>query len=233
MTSGAGWRFDATVLDADDAPRDDAAVELRGSIDLAFAAATGDARATAALLAQVAPAVQRAVRTILGARAVDRDDVNQQAMLNVVRALPGFRGDCHPAGYAARVAVHTALSARRSAREERVRYCDPSDLADVSAPSGEDGDGAPAAYRKHVLRDVLGRLPSEQAEILALHVVLGHSLAEVAGITATPLNTVKSRFRLAKEAVRRRLNDDPTRDRGGAQQGDHAGELPRAGARRP
>jgi len=230
MASRAGRRIHATVLDVDDAPRDDDAFGLRDSIDLAFTAATGDARATAALLVLVAPAVQRAVRTILGSRGVDRVDVNQQAMLNVVRALPGFRGDCHPAGYAARVAVHTALSAR----DERVRSCDPGDPAEVAAPGGKDGDGAPAAHRQHLLRDVLGRLPAEQAEILALHVVLGQSLAEVAQVTATPLDTVKSRFRLAKEAVRRRLNGDSTGSRRVDQPGDQASQQrSRDGATRP
>jgi len=225
MASRAGRRSHTTVLDVDDAPRDDDAFGLRDSIDLAFTAATGDARATAALLVLVAPAVQRAVRTILGSRGVDRVDVNQQAMLNVVRALPGFRGDCHPAGYAARVAVHTALSARDR---------EPSELAEVTAPGGKDGDGAPAAYRQHLLRDVLGRLPTEQAEILALHVVLGQSLAEVAQVTATPLDRVKSRFRLAKEAVRRRLNDDSTGSRRVDQPGDQASQQrSRDGETRP
>jgi len=228
MASGAGRRIDSTVLDVDDAPRDDEAFGLHESIDLAFTAATGDARATAALLEMVAPAVQRAVRTILGSRAIDRDNVNQQAMLNVVYALPGFRGDCHPAGYAARLAVHTALSVR----DQRVGSRDPGELPEVTAPGGEEGDGAPAAYRKHVLRDVLGRLPAEQAEILALHLVLGQSLAEVAQVTATPLNTVKGRFRLAKEAVRRRLNDDSTKNGGGDQRGDEDGQRSRDRAKR-
>ena len=40
---------------------------------------------------------------------------------------------------------------------------------------------------------------------MALHVVLGYSLPEVARSTAVPLNTVKSRLRLAKQALRREL----------------------------
>ncbi len=40
---------------------------------------------------------------------------------------------------------------------------------------------------------------------MALHVVLGYSLPEVAQSTAVPLNTVKSRLRLAKQALRREL----------------------------
>jgi RNA polymerase sigma-70 factor (ECF subfamily) len=207
MTYGARSRVGTTALTADRQSGDEAATELRVSVALALAAARGDARATTALLTLVAPAVLRAVRMILGARMADRDDVNQQAMLNVMRALSGFRGDCHPAGYAARIAVHTALSARRSARSERLSYCDPRELAEVSPPSSS-GDDELAAFRKHLLREVLQRLPPEQAEVMALHVILGHSLPEVAAITETPLNTVKSRLRLAKEALRRHLTDE-------------------------
>jgi len=52
-------------------------------------------------------------------------------------------------------------------------------------------------------------LPEAQAEALALRVALGWSLKEIADATSTPLNTVRSRLRLAKEALRRRIGDDP------------------------
>ena len=176
------------------------------AVAVAFSAARGDKQATAELLALVAPAVMRAVRMVLGAGGAEHDDVNQQAMLNVVRALTSFRGDCHPAGWAARIALHTAWSARRSCREARVSYHDPDELAEVSSSSGAS-DSEMAAHRKHLLRDILLQVPAEQAEVLALHFVLGHSLPEVAALTSTPLNTVKSRLRLAKELLRRRLTD--------------------------
>jgi DNA-directed RNA polymerase specialized sigma24 family protein len=38
--------------------------------------------------------------------------------------------------------------------------------------------------------------------------VMGFSLGEVADATGTPLNTVRSRIRLAKEALRRRIEGD-------------------------
>ena len=202
---------------------EDVSEDARAPVDLsatavgvAFSAARGDKRATAELLALVAPAVMRAVRMVLGAHGPERDDVNQQAMLNVVRSLASFRGDCHPAGWAARIAVHTAWSARRSAREARLSYHDPDDLAALSS-SPRASDGELAAHRKHLLRDLLQQLPAEQAEVLALHIVLGHSLPEVAAITSTPLNTVKSRLRLAKELLRRRLTDGgPDEQAGGS-----------------
>ena len=67
-------------------------------------------------------------------------------------------------------------------------------------------DAGTAAYQRRCVRDLLARLPHDQAEVLALHVVLGHSLPEVSQSTSIPLNTVKSRLRLAKQALRRHLD---------------------------
>ena len=39
--------------------------------------------------------------------------------------------------------------------------------------------------------------------------MLGWSLKEIAAATDTPLNTVRSRMRLAKEALRKRVATDP------------------------
>jgi len=50
--------------------------------------------------------------------------------------------------------------------------------------------------------------------VFVLHVILGHSLPEIAAATATHLATVKSRLRLAKEFLRKVLTDEePERGR--------------------
>jgi RNA polymerase sigma-70 factor (ECF subfamily) len=56
---------------------------------------------------------------------------------------------------------------------------------------------------------LLDELPEPQAEALVLRVAWGLSMQEVADATGAPLNTVRSRLRLAKEALARRLEDDP------------------------
>jgi RNA polymerase sigma-70 factor (ECF subfamily) len=68
---------------------------------------------------------------------------------------------------------------------------------------------AAAEQRKAMLRRLLEELPENQAETLALRVVLGYSLADVSAATGAPINTVRSRLRLAKEALRRRIEADP------------------------
>jgi RNA polymerase sigma-70 factor (ECF subfamily) len=79
------------------------------------------------------------------------------------------------------------------------------DLAAIEGSAPEAG----AAQRQAVLRRLLDDLAEEQAEALALRVVLGWSLDEISAATGAPLNTVRSRLRLAKEALRRRIADTP------------------------
>lgn len=182
-------------------------LEAERARDLAARAATGDPAATRQLLTLVSPAVLRSVRLVLGSKSPDVEDVTQQALLGFVEALPSFRGECHPAGFAARIAVHSALSCRRHASRLRIIAYEAEELAVASerrrAPHDDAGT---AAYQRRCVRDLLARLPHDQAEVLALHVVLGYSLPEVSQSTSIPLNTVKSRLRLAKQALRRHLD---------------------------
>jgi len=185
----------------------DEAAELTA---LARLAGSGDPIATRRFLDWVWPTIARVVHGVLGARHADTDDVMQQSLLAVLQALSAFRGECHPAGYASRIALHVALRARKSAgiRAARVRA-----LAQIAAsepePAQLDGD-VPSERRKRALRDLLADLPEEQADALALRVMLGWSLEEVSSATGAPINTIRSRVRLAKEALRRRIEADPS-----------------------
>src|SRR5271167_4898968 len=77
---------------------------------LARAAATGDGAATGQLLRALAPRLGRVVRAVLGGAHPDVDDAVQQSLIGLVQALPAFRGDCEPLGYATIIAVRTAVA---------------------------------------------------------------------------------------------------------------------------
>lgn len=176
--------------------------ELR---DLATAAATGDRAAVRRVVGSVAPSVFRVVRTVLGTSGALAEDVTQDALLAIVRALSTFRGECGFLHYACRIAARVAMTARRArAAEAHVEPLEADDALDV-AVSGEDPE---APRRRALLRALLDELPEAQAETLALRVMLGYSLHEVAEATGAPLNTVRSRLRLAKEALRSRIEQD-------------------------
>jgi RNA polymerase sigma-70 factor (ECF subfamily) len=198
------WQRTATATPA---PSQDDASALMA---LARLAAEGDDAATRRFLEAVWPAMTRVITGVLGPKHADLDDVVQQSLIGLVRALGSFRGECHPKGYASRIALHVALRARRRVGLDRARAERLAQLApDGDRLSPSPGHLAASERRREVLRDLLQDLPEEQADALALRIVLGCSLEEVAEATGAPVNTVRSRVRLAKEALKRRVEANP------------------------
>ena len=180
-----------------------------GLVALAKQAAQGDTAATTQLLRRLAPEMARVVRGVMGPYAADTDDATQQALVALIHALPAFRGECAPAGYACRIAFRTALAVRKSVQRNR-RLADPSIDADSFASTESPSLQREAAHRMGLLRTLLDELPTEQAEAICLRTVLGWSLEEIAQASGAPLNTVRSRLRLAKEALRAKISADPS-----------------------
>ena len=171
------------------------------------APAAGDLRTTQALVEQVGRSVYWAVRSVLGPGHADIDDIVQQSLIAFVQSLPRFRHECSPKTYAIRIAVRAALACRRQTDSRRVRAeaigTEPQAVS-VRSPA----EHLLAQRRRELVRHLLDELPSEQAEALALHVVLDLPLKEIADATGAPLNTVKSRLRLAKAALREKIEAD-------------------------
>jgi RNA polymerase sigma factor (sigma-70 family) len=167
-------------------------------------AASGDERAMAHLLASVTPVVLALARAVLGPGRPDVEDVAQEALLAVAAAVERFRGDSSFLHYARRIAVRTAVTARQQ------RGPRPEDGLEHDPPAGGMGHDERLARKQRLaaLRVLLDELPAGQAESLAMRVVLGCSLEEVADATGVSVNTVRSRIRLAKEHIRRRITGD-------------------------
>jgi RNA polymerase sigma-70 factor (ECF subfamily) len=190
-------------------PTTPAAAPESPALELARAAASGDVTATRRLLESVAPRMMRVVQIVLGPRHPDVDDVMQQSLIAVVQALPAFRGECAPASYASRIAVRTAVAARKRARLVQSRNEEGIDADTLASSRAAPSEEASAHRRKKLIRDLLDEIPDEQAESIALRFVLGWSLEEVARATNAPVNTVRSRLRLAKAALKKRIVSDP------------------------
>jgi RNA polymerase sigma-70 factor (ECF subfamily) len=58
------------------------------------------------------------------------------------------------------------------------------------------------------VRLLLGSLPEAQAEVLGLHHVVGLTALEIARVTQTPVETVRSRLRLGRQALRQLVLKD-------------------------
>jgi RNA polymerase sigma-70 factor (ECF subfamily) len=174
---------------------------------LARGAKAGDGAATRTLIVSVTPALLRAARGVLGALHQDVEDTAQEAALGFVRALGEYREDCSVLHYATRIGALTALAHRRKlkARGEGQHQ-----ELDLDAPSTCDSpaDALLAAHRRRILRQLTDELPHAQTEALLLHCMLGMSVEEVAAASGAPQNTIKSRLRLAKEALRTRIDAD-------------------------
>lgn len=169
-------------------------------------ALAGDAGAARRVLDHVGPSVLHTVRGVLGRTDPDVDDLVQDSLFALLEALPAFRGDSRLRTFATRITTKIAMSTLR----RRYRRSEPV-LGDPGAVEGPvDLDAALlAGERMALVRMGLARLPRPQGEALMLRWMLGHSLAEVAAITGAPVNTVRSRLRLGRNALVERLREHP------------------------
>jgi RNA polymerase sigma factor (sigma-70 family) len=172
-------------------------------LPLARAAVEGDDAALRTLLTSVTPNILRMVRRVIGGSHPDVEDVAQECAVEFVRALPRFRGESSIRHFATRVALRSAMNARRRQRAAKRYHGLANELeADETAGEGAAPDALVASrVGVQLARELCDALPPPQAEALALHCVLGHTMSEVAAICGAPLETVRSRLRSAKAAL--------------------------------
>jgi RNA polymerase sigma factor (sigma-70 family) len=177
---------------------------------LTAAAANGDVHAARTLLVAVAPTIFGAVRGVLGTAHPDLEDIAQDVALALLQSLPAFRGECSLRNYASRIAVRRALNARRQSGF-RARWAADWPL-DEDAPLFDGGATLPdvvaAGRRWRAMFALLHSIPEPQAEALVLHFILGHTVEEIAAMVSAPVNTIRSRLRVAKETLRAQIKDD-------------------------
>lgn len=172
---------------------------------LAEDAGRGSKPALRTLLTTLTPQLLRVVRRVLGPAHPDLEDVTYEAAYAVIDALPRFRGEGTVRHFACRVAVLTAMNVQRrdlaSKRARQREQVDPEHFA--SQVPGPDHD-AESNSLLGIVRELMCTLPEPLAEALSLHVVLGYTVAEIAKSSGVPIETVRSRLRLAKQSLRKR-----------------------------
>jgi RNA polymerase sigma factor (sigma-70 family) len=189
----------------------DAVIQQPSSNDellpLARAAADGDPAAAATLIEHVGGSMLTVVRRVLGDGHTDVEDVAQESAIAFLGMLSKFRGECRVSHFANRVARITALE-KRHRLSIRHRWWE---LAGHNLESVPDERlPSPLATmvsrrRRALVRRLLGELPPVIAEALALHFLLDHTVEEIAAMASVSSNTVWSRLRLGKKALRRKL----------------------------
>jgi len=171
------------------------------------AARAGDRAAIRRLLESVGPAVMGVVGAVLGRGDRDVEDVVQESLVGIVHALGTFRGESSFVHFARSIALRRALDHRRSRARRGVSVeIDESHEANDESPP----ESLLASRRRDAFRGLLETLPEAQAEAFALRVLFGYSIEEIAEQTSAPVETIRSRLRLAKTALRARITNDPT-----------------------
>jgi RNA polymerase sigma-70 factor (ECF subfamily) len=208
MTRDATGRPDAVPAEA---PREPSAgrreVEPDALAALVREAAAGQRGALARLMALVAPAVSSTVRVFLGRRPTELEDALQESLIAIAEALPRFRAESSFFHYCRRIAVRVALAHRAASRRRDALVAELPEGLDVA---GEDGfDGVEREQLVQAFQGLLDELPAAQAESLAYRVVLEEPLPVIARETGVPVNTVRSRIRLARNYLRERIDSDP------------------------
>jgi RNA polymerase sigma factor (sigma-70 family) len=170
---------------------------------LALAARTRDPLAMRAFLDAIAPSVRNVCRGVLGPGNVDLEDAVQECLIDILRALPNYRVEGAIVHYTNRIALRASIAARKRSRsrEQRLRA-----LAEQAAsPNLGSDDSLPNLW---LVREAIDELSAVQAETVLMRMVLGFSVEEIAVATQVPVNTTKSRLRLAKDYLRRRLDGE-------------------------
>ena len=168
---------------------------------------TEKAPSLAEIFEQHTPFLWRALIN-LGVPAAEAPDQCQEIMITVHRRLASFDG-ASLRGWLYGICVRVASDYRRSARVRREvltgalpEAVDPADL-------GESLDRERDAAR---LRTALEALDEPKRTAFVLFEIEELTLAEVAEAVGSPLQTVYSRIKAAREQMRRALSDEGFRD---------------------
>jgi RNA polymerase sigma-70 factor (ECF subfamily) len=146
---------------------------------------------------------------MLGQRGHEHDDLVQQAFEQVVLTLSrhAFAQMCSLKTWASRVATNVALNALRAKRRERAVFDKTWEIdEDAGPPSGRD--------LQHTLdsradlarvREILAEMRHDRVEVLLLHDVMGHDLAEIALMVGISMPAAQSRLFRGRRELRERL----------------------------
>jgi RNA polymerase sigma-70 factor (ECF subfamily) len=210
----AALRFDrpksaGTPGEGDDGHTSDAARSLRDA-ELVDAIRTGNQACADAFCRRVWPQVDRTVRRLVGRDDSEREDLMQVAIIELVKAIASYRGDCALDTWVAAVTAHVVY---RQLRRRRRLYRNVSlDAVDAEALVSTRLDSEGVLVAREVLSRILGHLDSigeKLAWIFILHDVLGYGLRDAANIVDISEAAAQSRLVRGRRRLHERIADDP------------------------
>ncbi len=161
-------------------------------------AAVGDRKAREELSRVLLPRVRNLVRSLVRAHS-DVDDIIQEGMVAVLRGLHTYRGEGSLHSWVDRIVARATFAYLKRLRRQQ-----------KSGTGASEGPSICDATEQQIERRSAARLleglPEEQRHALVLHYVMGMHVREVAADLDVPFETVRSRLRLARAKLRRRID---------------------------
>ena len=177
--------------------------------DRIAAAARGDRAAAAAICRELLPRVRNLVLYLVRGDQL-ADDVAQEALIAVLRGLGSYRGEGKFESWVDKVVARTTFAALRRLRGGKLESLDPV-AVETAGDAADDREASGDAMLRRKLAALLDRVTPEQREALVLHFSAGMTVPEISELTGAPFETVRSRLRLGKQALREALGGDNAR----------------------
>lgn len=173
----------------------------------------GDARAFEALYARHKGATYRYFLRHAGGDTATADELHQDLWLRVIDARGRYEVQARFSTWLYTLARHRMIDHWRSRHGVSLASLEDDDVvvrAEECVAASRDGDDDPLhasidAERRRRLLAALADVPPLQRDAFLLHVEGGLTLEQIASLTATPGETVKSRLRYAYRRLREAL----------------------------
>ena len=174
---------------------------------LLAAVRAGDTRAAAAIYERSRPVVSRTIRRLLGRPDHEHEDLCQQVMVELVRTVDNYRGECPFAAWVGLLAARVVYKSLRRRQQERRLLADTA-MAEAVSP---DQPARQALHRSTIarVRKHLDDLDRDRAWAFLLHDVHGYDLREMAQIMGTSVAAAQSRLVRGRRDLHERIAADP------------------------
>ena len=140
---------------------------------------------------------------------MDREDLVQASMIEFIRSIGRYRGECSLETWASTISAHVVYKHVRRRRVERRVFSSSNDQAvEAAAPT--------SVSRSVIARDLEGRIRKHLEEMeetkawtFVLHDVCGFDLREIARITDVSVAAAQRRLVRGRREVHDRMASDP------------------------
>jgi RNA polymerase sigma-70 factor (ECF subfamily) len=160
---------------------------------------------------QIFDLVYRQMRSLVGGRERDFDDLVQDAMEQALLALAAFEGRSKLSTWTFQICYRTVLKRRRWYARwlKRFTLTHAGELPETASPVDAPGTALDQTERALRLRQALSRLTPKKRVVVVLHDLEGLASEEIAEVIQVKLGTVRSRLRDGRKELLGLLQGDP------------------------